>query len=344
MFATEAGAPVAGPTLVLTELRAKRLDKAAEVAGSLIKSDAKNPLYYTLLGVVRVAQRDYPAAEDSFRAALAINPEFPAATRDLAQLYVATGRIDDAKKVYTDLLAKKADDVTALLGLADIYISEKKWPEATDAINRARSAAKNDPSPGLKLVGLYESRQDWKSAKSVAAELAAQFPGDVNVLEAQGRAQYGAGDMDGAVSSYKRAHELAPNSIPILSRYLSLLNENKYFIEARGVLQDAIARDPRNASLKADLIRIEGEMNGVDAAVAKAQALAKDDPDNNIYYLVAAELYEKAGRTPDAIAMLEKAVAARPSDDALISALAQLYRRTGRSGQGRRSFGQPAEG
>ena len=85
VFATEAGAPVAGPTLVLTELRAERLDKAAEVASSLIKRDAKNPLYFTLLGIVRVSQRDYPAAEDAFRAALAINPEFPAATRDLAQ-------------------------------------------------------------------------------------------------------------------------------------------------------------------------------------------------------------------------------------------------------------------
>jgi putative PEP-CTERM system TPR-repeat lipoprotein len=333
VFATEAGAPVAGPTLVLSELRAKRLDKAAEVASSLVKRDAKNPLYVTLLGVVRVSQHDYSAAENSFRAALAINPEFPAATRDLARLYVETGRIDDAKKVYTDLLAKKADDVTALLGLSDIYISEKKWPEATDAINRARSAAKNDASPGLKLMSLYESRQDWKSAKSVAAELASQFPGDVKVLEAQGSAQYGAGDMDGAVSSFKRAHELVPNSIPILSRYLSLLNENKYFVEARGVLQDAIARDPRNASLKADLIRIEGNINGVDAAVAKAQAFAKDDPDSNIYYLVATEIYDKSERTPDAIAMLEKTVAAKPSDDALIITLSKLYRRAGDLGK-----------
>jgi putative PEP-CTERM system TPR-repeat lipoprotein len=329
VFATEAGASVAGPTLVLTELRARRFDKAAEVASSLVKRDPKNPLYHTLLGIVRVTQRDYAGAENSFRAALAINPEFPAATRNLAQLYVASGRTDDARKVYTDLLAKKADDVAALLGLADIYISEKKWPEATDAINRARSAAKNDPAPGLKLVALYEARQDWKSAKSVASELASQFPSDVAVLDAQGRAQYGAGDANGAVSSYKRAHELAPNSMPILSRYLSLLNENKYFTEARGVLQDAIARDPRNSSLKADLIRVEGDINGVDAAIAKAQTLAKDDPSGDIYYLVSTELYDKAGRTRDAIAMLEKAVAAKPADDALITALAQLYRRSG---------------
>jgi len=328
VFATEGGAPVAGPTLVLSELRAKHTDKAAEVASSLLKRDAKKPLYHTLLGAVRVAQRDYPAAENSFRAALAINPEFPPAARGLAQLYVATGRIGDAKKVYADLLARKADDVGALLGLADIYISEKKWPEAIDAVNRARSAAKNDPAPGLKLVGLYESRKDWTSARSVAAELATQFPGDVNVLEAQGRAQFAAGDVNGAASSYKRAHELAPNSKPILSRYLSVLNTNKYFAEARGVLQDAIARDPSNASLKADLIRVESEMNGVDAAVAKAQALAEDDPDNDIYYRISTELYEKSGRISDAIAMLVKAVAARPADDALIMSLAELYLRT----------------
>ncbi len=329
VFATEAGALVAGPTLVLSELRAGHLGKAAEVAGSLIKRDGKNPIYQTLLGVVRVAQRDYPAAEGAFRAALALDPVFPSATRDLAQLYATTGRADEAKKVYTELLAKKPDDAGALLGLADLYIAEKKWTEATDAINRARTAAPKDPAPGLKLVGLYELRQDWKSAKTVAAELAAQFSQDLRVLEAQGRAQIGAGDSEGAISTYKRAYDLAPNSPPILSRYLALLNSGKHFREAEGVLQQAIAREPRNTSLKADLIRVEGEMNGVDAAVTNARAMAKDDPDTNIYDLVSSELYEKAGRTADAIAVLEKAVAAKPSDDGLAIGLSLLYRRAG---------------
>jgi predicted Zn-dependent protease len=71
VFATEAGAAIAGPTL-LSELRAKRVKKAAEVAASLIKLDANNPLYLTLLGVVDVAQRDYPGAEAAFRAALGV--------------------------------------------------------------------------------------------------------------------------------------------------------------------------------------------------------------------------------------------------------------------------------
>jgi putative PEP-CTERM system TPR-repeat lipoprotein len=329
VFGTEAGAPIAGPALVASELRAQRFDKAAEVAASLVKRDAKNPVYYTLLGIARAGQQNFSEAESAFRAALAINPDLPATTGDLAQIYTATGRVDEARNLYNDLLAKNPNEVSALLGLADTYIAQKKWTEATDAINRARTAAPNDPAPGLKLVGVYEKRQDWTNAKIAAAELASQFPGNVDILDTQGQAQLAAGDTTGAVSSFKRAYALAPNSAPVLSRYVTALWGAKYFTEARGVLQEAVVRDPRNSSLKADLIRAEREITGVDAAVAKARALAAADPDNNIYDLVSAEVYEKAGRLPDAISVLEKAAAAKPSDEDVAIDLARLYDRSG---------------
>jgi putative PEP-CTERM system TPR-repeat lipoprotein len=329
VFASKAGATVAGPALVLSELRAGRADKAAEVAASLVGRDPNNPLYQALLGEARGAQRDYPAAEAAFRAALARNPEFAPAAHGLAQLYLSIGRTDDATKVYTAVLAKKADNVAALLGLADIAIAQKKWPGAIEYVNRARSAAPNDPAPGLKLVALYELQKDWNNAKTVASELSAQFPQNVDALEAQGRAQFGAGDIDGAISSYKRAYELAPKSAPILSRYVALLSQAKHFPEARAVLQNAIAAEPGNASLKAQLIRVETETDGVDQAVARAHAFAKDDPDDDLYDLLSAELYEKAGRAGDAITLLDKSVAARPADDDLTIALSRLYARTG---------------
>ena len=329
MFATETGAPIAGPVLVIRELWSQRPEKAADVAASLIDRDGKNPIYHTLLGIVRVAQHDYSATESAFHTALAINPDLTVATRGIAQVYAATGRPDEARTLYNGLLAKDPNEVATLLGLADTYIAQQKWTEATDAINRARTAAPNDPAPGLKLLAVYQMRQDWTSAKALAGELAAQFPGNANILDTQGQAQLAAGDTNGAVSSFKRAYALAPTSAPILSHYLASLNGAKYFTDARGVLQEAVARAPQNSSLKADLIRIEKEIIGVDAAVAKAHALATDDPENSIYDLVSAELYEKAGRIPDAIALLEKAVAARPSDEGLTIALARLYNRSG---------------
>jgi predicted Zn-dependent protease len=84
--------------------------------------------------------------------------------------------------------------VAALLGLTEIAVAEKKWPEATDYITRARTGAPDDPAPGLMLVNMYGLQQDWKKATPAVAELVAQFPTNVDVLDAQGRVQVGAGD------------------------------------------------------------------------------------------------------------------------------------------------------
>ena len=245
VFNGQAGAAIAGPTLVLAELRARRIDEAAEVAASLIRQDGDNPLYQVLLGEVRVAQRDDEGAKAAFSAALTRNPEFAAAGRDLALLYIRSGRTDDARKVYSDLLARKPTDTTALLGLADIAITERRWSEAVDLLNQARAASKFDATAGLKLVELDEERGDWNSAKAVAAELYALFPRDVDVAVALGRARLGSGDTNAAISAYKLAHQLAPDSIPIRSSYVTLLKQAKFFREAFDVLEEAIIRARR---------------------------------------------------------------------------------------------------
>ena len=94
----------------------------------------------------------------------------------LARLYLTTGRTDDAKKAYDELLAQRPTDVAALLGLAEIAVAEKKWPEATDYITRARTAAPNDPAPGLLLVNMYGLQQDWKNATAAGGRACCQVP------------------------------------------------------------------------------------------------------------------------------------------------------------------------
>ena len=67
----------------------------------------------------------------------------------------------------------------------------------------------------------------------------------------------------------------------------------------------------------------------MEGAVSRAREFAASDPGNSIYDLVSAELYEKAARPDDAVALLEKALAVRPSDDGLAVGLSGLYTRTG---------------
>jgi Tfp pilus assembly protein PilF len=167
----------------------------------------------------------------------------------------------------------------------------------------------------------------------VSDQLAAQFPTNPDVLDAQGRAQVATGDTKNAVFTYKRAYELAPKSDVIFKRYLSLLLMAKNFPEARTLLQQAVDRTPANAGLKIDLVRVEAQADGIDAGIAKARGFAKDDPENAVYDLVSAELYEKAGRKDEGRTLLEKAVASRPSNTGLIVGLASFYARSGDLGK-----------
>ena len=64
VFATDAGMTVAGPTLVLAHLRTGRGDAAAEVAEKLVNANGESQLYQNLLGLARLAQKNYPAAEE----------------------------------------------------------------------------------------------------------------------------------------------------------------------------------------------------------------------------------------------------------------------------------------
>jgi putative PEP-CTERM system TPR-repeat lipoprotein len=329
VFATDTGATVAGPTLVIVDLRAGRVDKAADTAEQLVKRDGNNLLYQTLLGAVRMAQRDYPTAETIFKALVDKTPDSAAARTNLAHAYLSDGKTDAAKKTYQDFLVRKPGNVSALLGLADIAWVEKNWDEAIGYANQARSASPADPAPGLKLMAIYAGQQNWERAKALASELTSQFPSNADVLDWQGRILLASGDRDGATEAYRRAYKIAPTSEAILSRYLSLLVAAKQFSEYRTVQEGRLNKDPGNRTIKAQLIRAEADAGGLEAGLDKARSFAKDDPDKAWYDIISASLYEQFDKRVDAIALLEKAANTWPANDDVAIALSGAYSRAG---------------
>jgi len=302
-------------------------DAAALLEKAVAARPADNDLRLALSGLY-TRMGSLAKAEGLLAARLQANPKDAAGGAALAALYLMTGRPEDAEKLYREVISQSPNHVAALMGLADLAVAEKKWSEAVDYINRARAAAADDPAPGLGLVNLYVLRQDWHNSIAIATDLANKFPTNIDVIDKLGQVYIHAGDRENAISVYSRAHNILPDSMPILYSYLGLLNSGKKLTEARATLRAALKGDPRSAALKGELIRVEAEIGGLDAGLAMARNLAKTDPDNGIYAIVSSELYQKAGRTPEAVSLLEEAHADRPSDDDLAIALARLYAAT----------------
>ena len=214
-------------------------------------------------------------------------------------------------------------------GSPDVAIFENKWSEAADQIKQAAKLTPKSVAPGLKLVELYIRRQDWKTATATATDLAAKFPDNIDIIEAEARAQIGAGDKQAAIASYKHAYKLDPNSPKILARYVEALNSAKQYAESQSILRKALDRDPQNSMIKADLIQVTADIGGVEAGLAEARDLARKDSDNLIYDIVSADLLNKGGRGKEAIGLLERDLASKPTNDEVRAQLATLYVRAG---------------
>lgn len=100
------------PEMVLPMLALRDGDvaKASKMSEELAKTKPNDPWIQNLLGTVRMAQQRLPDAETIFRTILEKQPEFSTAVFGLAQVLVAEKRPQEANAVLKNLANGKADD------------------------------------------------------------------------------------------------------------------------------------------------------------------------------------------------------------------------------------------
>jgi len=326
VFKSDAGGIMAGPPLVLASLRAGRNDQAATAAEALIKQDPNNIYYQQLLGFTRIAQQNLPAAEKIFRAILDKDANQPGARRSLSQIYVAMKRPADAKKVYQDRLAKEANDVDGMEALAELYVRDQDYDAAARLLTRAAGVAPTDPLPRLQLINTYETQKKWPDAIKEARAVVTAFPTNADAREALGRVYGASGDSSNSLATYRDAARAFPTSALLQANYAMAAAGTRDYPTALAALNKALTLDPKNDQLKGLLVQLTYEVKGPDAAFAAAKSFAKADPESPTGDLLAAEVLDRNGKRPDAIALMEKSQAAAPSL-AMVIELAQLYER-----------------
>jgi tetratricopeptide (TPR) repeat protein len=96
------------------------LEEARKVLEEGVQFGAELPLIYTNLGIVHRQMGDEKEAEKSFKKAVEAEPGYVPARLDLARLYLAQGRQDDARKQAEDVLRLDPNNAQASSILANI--------------------------------------------------------------------------------------------------------------------------------------------------------------------------------------------------------------------------------
>lgn len=177
------------------------------------------------LGMVYYAQKNFDAAANHFEEALIIEPEEPAATVGLAQVFIERGEGERAVAMLERCIETHPDTPEAYYNLGRIATSRENYPEARRRYEEALSLDATRPETYASLGNVLAWSGDiegalarYDSAIALDASYGAAYVNKASAL-------YSVGRLDEALKIVEECLEFAPDYAPARRLYDALMSE-----------------------------------------------------------------------------------------------------------------------
>jgi arylsulfatase A-like enzyme/Flp pilus assembly protein TadD len=190
---------------------------------------------------------DSRGREQALRDAVARGVISEAARRDLARLYLESGRARDAIGLLGSAPVQEAESLE-VLGVA--LAAAGKNDEARETLVRASAAAPGNARIALNLGILALHRSDFRDARNWFSKSIQLKPGNPTALADLGLAQAALGDETSAAESWGKALELDPRQCDALYNLALLELKKGDTQQGRVRLEHFVASAPRNRYAK----------------------------------------------------------------------------------------------
>ncbi|MBB5427299.1 Flp pilus assembly protein TadD [Paraburkholderia sp. JPY158] len=264
------------------------------------------------------------------------NPKSHDARPALAQMYLASDRLDDAQKQFEIMRKANANDLTPLMALALIKIQQKNLPEAqTYLIQYAQQAEKTPGADaGQAYIYLAQLALEQKNEAAAGDWLNKISPASQQYLAAQiTRAQLLAkqGKTDEARQLLANLQTADPRDVALIARTdAAILFDAKRYPEAEARLQQATANFPDDPDLTYDYAMAAEKTGHYDVMEAQLRKLIQTQPDNpQAYNALGYSLADRNQRLPEADKLVEKASALAPNDAFIMDSVGWVKYRMG---------------
>lgn len=227
--------------------QAGRLDEAEGVYRAVLTRLPGFPDAHHLLGLVRYQRKDYPAAADEIRRAIAGNPQ-------VAMFW---------------------------FNLGNVLRDAGKRPEAIDAFRRAVELQPALPGAAVNLANLLRESGRFREALPLYEDSLARFPQNDIALNGIGCCYRSLGRADDAEKCLRRAVELNPRSTVARINLAKLLCAGKGQSEALAIVQPLLASGLCTGEQVREIGNVFARLRrSVDAEAAFREALRIDPADH----------------------------------------------------------------
>ncbi|MCU1275153.1 MAG: Tetratricopeptide 2 repeat protein, partial [Bryobacterales bacterium] len=267
---------------------------------------------YDLLGIAEDGLGHSADAENAFRQALQLNPQFLPAHNDLGRNLYRAGRKDAASAEFQTVLKIDPQNFTANYNLGLIARDAKGYEESAKYLEAARERLPSDAATLLALTGAYLAAGRAGQANRVSQQLVALSPNDPQIRFSLGALMLEWKQYADAAEHLERARAVEPKNFEVLhdvgQAYLHLKN----FSQSEQAFLQALAVRPDSVDTLYQLAVLYAEQGHPDQAIqvlVRARQYAPARPD--VLLLLGREAIDE-GFLDDAVEVLTEAVRIGP--------------------------------
>ena len=125
------------------------MDQAQKIFLELIKKGTKNDAVYYYSANIMLQKGDMPKAAGFMAEAIKLDPENYWYLVQLAKIFTAQNKLDDAIKIYEDLRIRYPQKVDLYDDMIDIYIEKKQFDKASKVVDDVESYVGESEATGL---------------------------------------------------------------------------------------------------------------------------------------------------------------------------------------------------
>ena len=273
---------------------------------------------FSLAGSLR--QQDNIGTALFTQLALGVKPKFPMAKILVAKILESNLRLEDAIAAYRSVEAGTPYSWTARLRIASNLDSLDKTDEAVKTLSAMAEERKDRYDSLVSLGDIMRRRERYKEAADAYNSAKSRIPEITkrhwSILYASGIAHERLKKWDQAEKDFLKALELEPNQ-PFVLNYLgySWVELGKNLDQARGMIEQAVARRPRDGYIVDSLGWVLYQLGDIKGAVKQMERAVELRPEDPVINDHLGDVLWHAGRKIEAEFQWRRALSLEPEKD-----------------------------
>lgn len=302
---------------LIDALRRGAADEALSAARDAVAANPQDAIAHRLLGAALQLSGDRPAALAAVETALTLAPDDANLHLERAGLLLGARKLDDAEAALARAVGLDPNQFPAYIMQGQLALGRGDIDEAERIARTAGRIAPSHPQVAA-IEGMVALRRgDADRALSILAQAAQDAPEDASVRNALGFAYIAKGHFAFAEQAFRKQLELQPDSNALRGLIADLVRRQGRAVEAADEAAPLLQGDNVHPGMQRTVGEMELEAGRTERAVGPLKAAFAAMPRDRRTLEALVEAWRRANDAEDARTTLDAALATHPEEDNL---------------------------